>query len=536
MIVVGAGPVGLALAGELRLGGARVTVLEARTAPNTESRASTLHARTMEAFDQRGLLDAFGAAPNDPRGHFGGVALDLGGVDSPYPGQWKVPQPEVERVLAGAAVEVGAVLRRGCRVQAVREYGSGVSVAYDDADGTAELRAAYAVGCDGERSTVREAVEIELTGRPPTRAMLRADVVGIDIPDRRFERHSAGLAIASRRPDGVTRVMVHEFGAEPRLDHPVEFADIVGAWQRVVGEDIGGGTPLWVNAFGDASRRAARYRQGRVLLAGDAAHQQMPVGGQALNLGLQDAFNLGWKLAAIITGTAPNGLLDTYQNERQVIGRRVLSNIEAQATLLLGAAEVEPLRNVMGELMAVQAVRSRLAATVAGLDIRYGEQDRTGLVGLRMPYLEYENEAGWTSTTEQLRAGCAVLFDLSGKPPRGRHLADIVADYNGRVLVASSTLHVSARRPGSPAAVVAPGDLELPPTLLVRPDGYVAWVGDTESDPRPAIEQWVARPSARLRALATATRSGRYHSLGGRISAASRGTSLDGRAAEESQS
>lgn len=534
VVVVGAGPVGLALAGELRLGGARVTVLETRAAPNTESRASTLHARTMEAFDQRGLLEAFGRPANDPRGHLSGMPLNLGGVDSRYPGLWKVPQPEVERVLARAAVEAGAVLRRGCRVRAVQNSDMGVRVAYDDGHRTAEMQAEYLVGCDGEQSTVREAAGFESTGRPTTRAMLRADVSGIDIPDRRFERHPAGLAIAARRPDGVTRVMVHEFGAGPPSGHDVEFAEIVGAWQRVVGEDLSGGTPLWVNAFGDASRQATRYRQGRVLLAGDAAHQQMPVGGQALNLGLQDAYNLGWKLAAVVTAAAADGLLDTYEYERHAIGRRILSNIEAQATLLLGGTEIEPLRSVVGELMAHQAVQSHLAATISGLDVRCGPQDGTGLVGLRMPYLDYEDEAGWTSTTEQLRAGRMVLLDLSGDVSRRSRLAELAGDYNGRVLATGSIRSVTSRRPAPSAVTVAPEDLALPPTLLIRPDGYVAWTGDVDSDPRPAIHRWVARPSVRPAATAAATGPGRYHSV--RVSAVSKRVPVDGRAGERNQS
>ncbi|MBC6456926.1 FAD-dependent monooxygenase [Actinomadura sp. HBU206391] len=369
VVIVGAGPVGLMLAGELRLGGAEVTLLERLPAPTTESRASTLHARTMEIFDQRGLLDSVGTPPNQGMGHFGGLPLDLTGLATPYPGQWKVPQTRIEALLQRWAVGLGADLRRGYDVRSLTVAEGHVEVA--GPEGTDPLRAAYVVGCDGEDSSVRRLAGFGFPGRDASRELLRADVAGIDVPDRRFERFPNGLAIASRRPDGVTRVMVHELGrpVRRRVEEP-SFSEVAKAWERVTGEDISGGTPIWLNAFGNASRLAERYRDGRVLLAGDAAHQQMPVGGQALNLGLQDAVNLGWKLAAEVTGRAQEGLLDSYHDERHAVGRRVLSNIEAQALLLLGGDEVDAIRAVLAELIEFPTVRDRLAGVISGLDIR----------------------------------------------------------------------------------------------------------------------------------------------------------------------
>lgn len=378
VVVVGAGPVGLLLACELRADGARVTVLERLSEPTTESRASTLHARTMEILHDRGLLDRLGEIPAGGAGHFGGMPLDLTAADPdhPYAGQWKCPQTRLEAVLQDRALELGAEVVRGREVVELTAAERWVEVVARAAGGErTTLRAAYAVGCDGERSTVRRLAGFDFPGRDATHELLRADVAGIEVPDRRFERHPAGLAIASRGPTGVTRVMVHEYGRPPRArSGEPEFAEVVEVWRRVTGEDIGHGTPVWVNAFNDTNRQVTEYRRGRVLLAGDAAHAQLPVGGQALNLGLQDAADLGWKLAAHVTGRAAASLLDTYHEARHAVGARTLTNIQAQARLLLGGQEVDGLRTVVGELLGMERVRGRLAGMISGLDTP--EEDR----------------------------------------------------------------------------------------------------------------------------------------------------------------
>ncbi|MEV0444306.1 SDR family oxidoreductase [Streptomyces spectabilis] len=375
VIVVGAGPVGLLLACELRDGGARVTVLEQLTAPTTESRASTLHTRTMELFEERGLLPELGPPPAGGPGHFGGIPLDLTAAEPQhrFAGQWKAPQTRIEAVLARRAAARGAEVRRGTRVTGLAEHEGSVTVEAVGPGGAAyTLEAGYVVGCDGEHSTVRHLAGFGFPGSDATKELLRADVAGIDIPGRRFERHAAGLAIASRWPDGTTRVMLHEYGRAPvpRRGAP-EFGEVAAAWRRITGEDIGAGTPLWVNAFGNARRQVTRYRRGRVLLAGDAAHVQLPVGGQALNLGLQDAVDLGWKLAAQCRAPADPALLDSYHDVRHPVGQRTLANIEAQAQLLLGGPEVDALRAVTGELLALAPARRHLAAMISGLDTPY---------------------------------------------------------------------------------------------------------------------------------------------------------------------
>ncbi|MEN8655966.1 SDR family oxidoreductase [Streptomyces sp. 21So2-11] len=485
VVVIGAGPVGLMLAGELRLGGADVIVLEQRDAPTTESRASTLHARTMEILDSRGLLDPIGTPPNEPRGHFGGIPLDLT-LPGPYPGQWKVPQTRTEEVLQDWAASLGADIRRGHELRTLSVREDHVETEATGPDGTVRLRARYVVGCDGENSTVRALTGAGFPGEDAGREMLRADVAGIDIPARRFERLEKGLAIAACR-DGVTRVMVHAFGsaAEPRTREPA-FTEIAAAWKRVTGEDISCGTPLWVNSFGDANRQLDHYRDGRVLFAGDAAHQQMPIGGQALNLGLQDAVNLGWKLALHVARKAPEGLLDSYHTERHAVGQRVLANIKAQAMLLLGGPEVEPIRAVFGELLTEEDVRSHLAGTVSGLDIRYDVGQGEGehpLTGARLPHTALLTGDGPDTTTALLRAGRGLLLDLSGDQDSGAPARATAAPWADRVTTVTAT---------------APADspFRAGDRVLVRPDGHIVRAGPGTRGLDTALRRWFGPPTA----------------------------------------
>ncbi|MGW8765598.1 FAD-dependent monooxygenase [Streptomyces sp. NPDC055815] len=480
VVVIGAGPTGLMLAGELRLGGADVIVLERRATPTTESRASTLHARTMELLDDRGLLPAFGTPPSEPRGHFGGIPLDLT-LPSPHPGQWKVEQTRTERLLAEWAAGLGAGLRRGHTLRSLTETDTHTEAGAVGPDGReVRVRARYLVGCDGEQSTVRALTGAEFPGQEARRELLRADVAGIDVPNRRFQRLPGGLAVAARRPDGVTRVMVHAFGrpAAPRTEEP-GFDEVVDVWKRVTGEDISGGTPLWVNSFHDADRQLTRYRDGRVLFAGDAAHQQMPIGGQALNLGLQDAVNLGWKLAATVRGTAPDGLLDTYHEERHAVGRQVLGNIRAQALLLLGGPEAEPVRSLLGPLIGLDAVRTHLAGKISGLDIRYGTEDGGvhPLTGTRLPHTALAG--GHAPVTGPLRAGRGLFLVL------GEESAAPAARWADRV----TTL---AARP------VPGGPLDGLDAVLVRPDGHVAWTSADDAGPETALRRWFGAPTHEL--------------------------------------
>ncbi|WP_149829903.1 SDR family oxidoreductase [Streptomyces tailanensis] len=486
VLVVGAGPVGLMLAGELRLGGAEVLVVEQRDEPTTESRASTLHARTMEILGSRGLLDRLGTVPNEPRGHFGGIPLDLT-LPSTHPGQWKVPQTRTEELLGARAAELGARLLRGHRLRALARHRDHIEAEVESAGGTVRLRARYLVGCDGERSSVRQLAGIGFPGQAAERELLRADVAGLDVPDRRFQRLDRGLAIAARRADGVTRVMVHEFGTPPReRTIPAGFDALAAAWRRVTGEDIASGTPLWVNSFDDTTRQAATYRDGRVLLAGDAAHRQMPIGGQALNLGLQDAVNLGWKLAQQVRGKAHPELLDTYHSERHPVGARVLANIRAQATLLMGGPETESVRAVMAELITYEETRAHLAGMVGGLDVRYDAGlGNHRLLGARLPLAPLAGADGEPLTSaEALRTGKGLLLRLDGDETRTAALRRAAASRADRVLTARGA---GGGRSGSPTGTGA---------VLVRPDGHVVWAGQGTEGLGDALERWFGTADA----------------------------------------
>ncbi|GLU48673.1 SDR family oxidoreductase [Nocardiopsis ansamitocini] len=486
VIVVGAGPVGLMLAGELRLGGAEVILLERRTAPTNESRASTLHARTMEIFDSRGLLPAFKSPPNDVMGHFGGIPVALT-LPTPYPGQWKVPQVQTEAVLQQWALSLGVKLCRGHELHGLTVHRDHVEALVVGPAGPVRVNGAYLVGCDGEQSTVRRLSAASFPGTDAVRELIRADVAGIKVPNRRFQRLPAGMAVAARRGDGVTRVMVHEFGRAP-TEHAGEpgFTEIRDSWERVTGEDIGTGRPQWVNRFTDASRQLAQYRHGRVLFAGDAAHQQMPIGGQALNLGLQDAFNLGWKLALHVTGKAPETLLDSYHDERHPVGDRVLGNINAQATLLLGGPETDALRQLFGELVDYGSVRQNLAGTVSGLAIRY-DTGSSGhpLLGVRLPPAQLVCDGVETSTARLLTPGRGVLLDLWGGLGHRAHLKAACAPWTDRIDT------ITARPFDTHGTALEEGD-----ALLIRPDGYVAWASQGNPVGLPeALQRWFGPPS-----------------------------------------
>jgi oxygenase len=495
VIVVGAGPVGLMLACELRRHGVDVIVLEQLDQPTGESRASQLNARTMEIFAERGLLITLGGVPREVMGHFGGIPIDVSGVASPFAGLWKVPQFQTEALLARTAEAAGARIRRGCRFAGVEENGDGLTVLVDGPDGRVLMRCSYLIGCDGAGSPVRAAAGIAFAGQAPQRRLLRADVDGIVVRERRFERTPYGLAVAARRPDGVTRIMLHEFGAsDPGRAWQPSFADLVAAWRRVTGEDISAGRPLWVDAFDDEARQAVSYRNGRVLLAGDAAHLHMPIGGQALNLGLQDAVNLGWKLAAAVRGWAPPGLLDSYHLERHPVAAAVIQNVKAQAIIQLGNAEVLGIRTVLTEVLAQPATRDLIAAELSGLAVRYpmpmepGDPRAAQLLGRRLPPSPIQMSCGRSSTADLLGDGRPLLLVLC--PRRQEAFAAARAPWAGRVRLV--TARASEDTPLDGVAAV-----------LVRPDGVVVWSVRTEQDAATAPG---AHPAADLGALSDALR------------------------------
>ncbi|MEV7415197.1 FAD-dependent monooxygenase [Streptomyces sp. NPDC089919] len=462
VIVVGAGPTGLMLAAELRLNGVSVKVLDRLAEPIKESRALGFSARTIEEFDQRGLLARFGEVGVIPVGHFGGIPLDYQVLDGGSYGARGIPQARTEGILGGRAQELGAEVVRSTEVTGLEQDDEGVTVTAQGPEGTLTLRARHVVGCDGGRSAVRTLSGIDFPGTEPAIELRFADVAGIQLRPRfSGERVADGMVMVI--PMGPDRSRVIYFDRTEPLrtsPDPITFDEVATTFKRLSGEDISGATPLWVSSTTDRSHQAAQYRKGRVFLAGDAAHIHLPIGAQGMSAGVQDAVNLGWKLALDIKGQAPEGLLDTYHAERHPVGARILTNTLAQRILYLGGDEIDPMREVFGELVEkYDSVRRHLVGMVTGLDIRHdvGEEDHHPLLGRRLPPRELVTGGEKIHSLELLHAGRAVLIQVGGD----HGLAQAAAGWSDRVTVVDVEPVCDAPVDG----------------ILVRPDGYVAWVG-----------------------------------------------------------
>ncbi|MFE7191933.1 FAD-dependent monooxygenase [Kitasatospora sp. NPDC057541] len=483
VIVVGGGPTGLMLACELRLHGVGVVVLERRAERGGESRGRGLHARSVEIMDQRGLLERFLAVSEKFRvgGLFGGVMAPWpDSLDTAHPYGLATPQAVTERLLEERALELGAGIRRGYEVTGLSQDAEGVSV--ELADGT-RLRSRYVVGCDGGRSTVRKALGVGFPGEPATVETLigdlelsaePAEVAAVVERVRRTELRFGVAPDVDGRP-GVARVIVPAAGVAEDRATPPTLEDFKGRLRAVAGTDFGAHTAHWLSRFGDATRQAERYRVGRVLLAGDAAHIHPPTGGQGLNLGVQDAFNLGWKLAAEVTGWAPEGLLDSYHAERHPVGARVLSNTRAQMTLLGSASGPTALRELFTRLMEIEEVNRYVTGMITAVDLRYDLGGASGvgrggdveLVGRRLRDVRL---SGDRRLYQLMHGGRGLLLDRTG----GRLSLDGWADHVDHV-------------DGEGAEVDAPA-------LLLRPDGHVAWTGDDQQELDAALTRWWGAP------------------------------------------
>ncbi|GAA5217913.1 FAD-dependent monooxygenase [Streptomyces thinghirensis] len=485
VIIAGAGPAGLMLAGELRLAGVEVIVLERLAERTGESRGLGFTARTMEVFDQRGLLPRFGEIETSNQGHFGGLPVDFGVLEGAWQAAKTVPQSVTETKLEEWATDLGADIRRSHELLSLTDHGDSVEVEVRGPQGVHTLRAAYLVGCDGGRSTIRKAAGFDFPGTASTLEMFLADVKGLDLEPRMIgETLPGGMVMVGPLPGGITRLIVCERGTPPqRRTEPPTFEEVAAAWQRLTGTDISHGEPVWVSAFGDATRQVTEYRRGRVILAGDSAHIHLPAGGQGMNTSIQDAVNLGWKLAAAVNGWASADLLDTYHGERHPVGKRLLMNTRAQGLLFLSGPEVQPLRDVLGELIAYRDVSRHLAGMVSGLEITYDVgTGRHPLLGKRMPHLELVGETRKTSSTELLHAGRGVLLDLEDN----HNLRERAAAWAGRVDIVTAAPH----------GVAEDGPLHGTSAVLVRPDGYVAWAAPgSHHDLSMALERWFGAPS-----------------------------------------
>ncbi|WP_031488013.1 FAD-dependent monooxygenase [Streptomyces bicolor] len=481
VIIVGAGPTGLMLAGELRLGGARVVVAELLDEPTGQSRGLGFTARAMEAFDQRGLLPRFGGLETSPLGHFGGVQFDYTTLEDAHFGARGIPQSQTEAVLEQWAGELGADIRRGWALTALTDHGDRVEVTLATPEGEQRLTAGWLVGCDGGHSVVRKAAGFDFPGTPATRGMYLADVVGCGLKPRFLgEKLPNGMVMAAPLAEGVDRIIVCPHGTPARdRSETVTFEEVAEAWQRITGEDISHGSAEWVSSFTDATRQVTEYRRGRVLLAGDAAHIHLPAGGQGLSTGVQDAVNLGWKLAAEVAGRAPEGLLDSYHAERHPVGERLLSNTRAQGMVFLGGEEADPLRELLTELLAYDDVKRHLAGSVSHLDIRYDLGTGSHpLLGRRLPPRALRTATGTTTTTaELLHQAQGVLLDLADDAEL-RHAAEAWKD---RVVTVTASLDVTESRTDPFGDATA---------VLVRPDGYVAWTSTDGEPATAALERW----------------------------------------------
>jgi bifunctional hydroxylase/dehydrase len=480
VIVIGAGPTGLMLAAELRLGGADVTVFERRTERSWESRGVGFTARATEVFHQRGLLERLENAEITRQGHFGGLPIDYGVLEGSHFGVRGVPQYKIEEMLEGWALELGVTLRRGGELTGLEDTGDGVTARGQSPAGRGELSARYLVGCDGGRSTVRQLAGFDFPGSDATREMYLADVTGCDIRPRPIgELVPNGMVMAAPLEKGYFRIIVCENGTPPPdKNRQLTFADVADAWQRLTGQSIHGGQARWVSSFTDATRQVTEYRRGRVLLAGDAAHIHLPAGGQGLSIGVQDAVNLGWKLAATVTGWAPDGLLDTYHSERHPVGARVLRNTRAQGTLNLSGKSVEPLRTVMSELVAIPAVARHLSGMVSGLDVRYDVHAQGHpLLGTRMADRELELAVGGREQIARLlhpARGVLISADDSDEISR------CAAGWSDRVDLVRVKSFPAGPEEGTAATE----------SVLIRPDGYVAWAAPGGGQLAEALHRW----------------------------------------------
>jgi 2-polyprenyl-6-methoxyphenol hydroxylase-like FAD-dependent oxidoreductase len=480
VVIGGAGPTGLMLAGELALAGVDVVIVERRLDQEVDgSRAGGLYPRTLEVLDQRGIADRFVAAGQlaDVLG-FGGNLLGVTDQPTRFNHVLALWQREFEPILAGWVEELAVPILRRNEVTGFTQEAAGVQV--DLADG-APLRAGYLVGCDGGRSVVRKAAGIDFPGVDASTSWIIAEVEMDEEPEIGLRREGGGIGPVNRlEGGGPYRVVL----TEDELEHAGEptLADLSKTIIGVYGTDFGLRQARWISRFSDMARQAAAYRNGRVLLAGDAAHVHSPHGGQGLNTGVQDAVNLGWKLAQVALGTSPDSLLDTYHAERHPVGARALRNSMAMVALTDPDDRHQALREIVAELLGADEARRRLAATITALDIRYDLGEGHPLRGRRMPDLDLHTADGDLRVFELLHDARPVLLGLGGASTLD------AGPWRGRVRTVEATY-------GGLIELPALGQVSTPPAVLIRPDGHVAWTGEP-SDPelRRALGTWFGPP------------------------------------------
>jgi 2-polyprenyl-6-methoxyphenol hydroxylase-like FAD-dependent oxidoreductase len=493
VVIAGGGPTGMMLATELALAKVDVAVLEQR--PNhvlVGSRAGGFHSRTIEVLDQRGVADRFLAEGQVAQAAmFATTVLDMSDFPTRHPYSLGIWQNQIERIMAAWIAELPVRIYYGCEVTGFAQDDTRVDVRLS---GGESLRARYLVGCDGGRSVIRKAAGIEFPGWDPTRSNLIAEVEMTEEPELGVRRDETGTHGIGRleyeirdgevvyMDEGPLRVVVTEQQLGPSSEPTLH--DLSEALIAVYGTDFGIHNPTWISRFTDMTRQAAAYRAGRVLLAGDSAHVHYPAGGQGLSLGVQDAVNLGWKLAQVINGTSPETILDTYQEERHPVAARALQHTMAQTTLQRQDERMKALVDVVSELAIMDGPRKRLAGIISGLDIHYDLGEGHPLLGRRMPDLDLVTANGPLRVFELLHDAKPVLLNL-GEPggfditPWANRVQLIDASYNGEW------------------ELPVLGTVTAPTAMLIRPDGYVAWVGDQTHLGLPeALTIWFGPPTA----------------------------------------
>lgn len=495
VVIAGGGPTGLMLAAELALAGVDVAVVERRESQDLPgSRAGGLHARTIEVLDQRGVAERFLAEGQLAQvTSFAGVTMDMSDFPTRYPHSLGLWQNHVERILAEWVEELPVTMLRGLEVTGLAQDDTGVDVVLA---GGEMLRGSYLVGCDGGRSLVRKAAGIGFPGWDPTTSSLIAEAEMAEQPEMGTVHDDVGVHGIGRveyeirdgeiiYPDsGPVRVMVTE--RTPASGQPT-LRELSQALTDVYGTDYGIHSPTWLSRFSDMSRQAASYRAGRVLLVGDAAHVHSPDGGQGMNTGVQDAVNLGWKLAQVVHGTSPDSLLDTYHAERHPVGARVLRTTMASVALRRPDARTNALRETLDGLMHTEDARRLFAAMLSGLDVHYDLGEGHPLLGRRMPDLDLVTAAGEIRVYTLLHKARPVLLDLS------QGGAFDLTPWRDRVQIIEATC-------AGPWELPAIGEVSAPVAVLIRPDGHVAWAGDLTDPALPeALTRWFGAPATRLR-------------------------------------
>jgi 3-(3-hydroxy-phenyl)propionate hydroxylase len=480
VVIVGGGPTGLMLAGELALAGVDVAIVERRATQDLAGlRAGGLHSRTIEVLDQRGIADRFLSQGQIAQvAGFAGISLDISDFPTRHNYGLALWQKHIERILGGWVDELGVPTYRGRAVTGFVQDDTGVDVALSDGR---SLHADYLVGCDGGRSLVRKSAGIDFPGSDPTTSNLIAEVEITEEPEWGIRRDAVGIHGLSRLEDGPVRVLVteQEVGAtsEPTL------RDLSEALIAVYGTDYGIHSPTSISRFTDMTRQAASYRKGRVLLAGDAAHVHPPDGGQGIQTGVQDAVNLGWKLAQVIKGISSESLLNTYHTERHPVAARVLRNTMASVALRREDERTKALRDTMSELLGMDEPRKRFAATMSGLDIHYDLGEGHPLLGRRMPDLDLVTADGTLRVFSLLHNARPVLLNF------GKAGSFDITPWADRVR------SIDAQYVGVWELPVV-GAVPAPTAVLIRPDGYVAWVGDqTQLGLADALAAWFGPPA-----------------------------------------